>query len=188
MAKNQDNMREWNAEESGVWIAPKGSTLPATDLTIPPEFMEVGWITDGGIEESVEVESKETKAWQGGAIVKLRNTSTKKSHKFAALEDDPEVTGLYYGHGKPTLVGTGTDKIARVDMPKSIPTIERTVIIKLVDNAGYTRLKCIETASVSERGSYVTNLEDDSVYEFGLTETGNSYWLSNEPAFLEAAA
>lgn len=188
MAKNQDNMREWNAEESGVWIAPKGSTLPTSDLVIPTDFIEVGWISEGGIEESIEVEAKETKAWQGGAIVKLRNTSTKKSHKFAALEDDPEVTGLYYGHGKPSLVGTGENKIARVDMPKSIPTIEKAVIVKFVDNAGYTRLKCIELAAVSERGAYVTNIEDDSVYEFTMTETSGSYWLSDEPAFLEAAA
>lgn len=188
MAKNQDNMREWNAEESGVFTAPKGTTLPVDSLEIPAAFVEVGWISDGGVEEGVEVESKETKAWQGGTIVKMRNTSTKKSHKFASLEDSPENTGLYYGHGKPTLVGDAGSQIARVDMPKSIPTIEKTVIIKLVDNAGYTRLKCIETAALSERGSYVTNVDDDPVYEFTMTETGDSYWLTNEPAYIEAAA
>lgn len=188
MAKNQDNLREWNAEESGVFLAPKGTTLPTTTLVIPPEFEEIGWISDGGVEEGVEVESKETKAWQGGTIVKLKNTGTKKTHKFASLEDSATTTGLYYGHGKPTLVGEAGSQIARIDMPKSIPTIEKTVIVKLVDNAGYTRLKCIESAAVSERGTYVTNVEDDSVYEFTMTETGESYWLSNEPDFLEAAA
>lgn len=188
MAKNQDNLREWNAEDSAVYVAPKGTTLPEDSLEIPALFEEIGWISDGGVEESIEVESKETKAWQGGTIVKMRNTSTKKSHKFASLEDSATNTGLYYGHDKPTLVGEPGSQVARVDMPKSIPTIEKTIIIKLVDNAGYTRLKCIESAAVSERGTYVTNVEDDPVYEFGFTETGESWWLTDEPAFLEAAA
>lgn len=187
MTKNQDNLRDWSAEESGVFLAPVGSTLPTESLTIPPEFIDSGWITDGGLEEALAVESKETKAWQAGKIVKIRNTSSKKTHKFASLEDDPEVTGLYYGHGKPTKVAGATD-IARVDMPNSIPTIERAAIFKLVDNAGYTRLKCVDRVSVSERGTYVTNVEGDPAYEFTLTETGEeSYWLTNEPAYLEAA-
>lgn len=188
MATNSSNMREWNAEACGIYIAPKGTTLPTDSFEIPADFLEFGLISEGGLEESVEVESKETKAWQGAKIVKLRNTSTKKSHKFAALEDNIIVTENYYGHGKPVLVGDEGKKIARIDMPSSIPTIERVLIIKLVDNAGYTRMKCIELAAVAERGTYVANIEDDPVYEFTYTETGESYWLSNEPEFLEAAA
>lgn len=190
--KNQDNLREWNAEESGVFLGPVGSTLPSTSLVIPPEFIDSGWITDAGLEEGLTVETKETKAWQAGKIVKIRNTSTKKTHKFASLEDDPAITGLYYGHDKPKLVtqnppGPGKD-IARVDMPTSVPTIERAAIFKLVDTAGYTRLKCVDRVSVSERGTYVTNVDGDPAYEFTLTETGEeSYWLTDEPAFLEAA-
>lgn len=186
---NVDNMRSWNEEGGALYFAPIGTTLPENSFTIPAAFKNIGIISDAGVEEALEVEVKETKAWPGGDIVKTRPTSTKKTQKFVALEDSADVTGLYYGHGKPTLVGGsgGGAQIAKVEIPKRIPVIERAAIIVLKDG-DVTRMKCIERISVSERGSYVANTEDDPAYEFTLTETGNSFWLSNEPTFLEAAA
>lgn len=185
---NVDNMRSWNEEGGDVLFAPIGTTLPTDSFEIPALFESIGIISEAGVEEALEVETKETKAWPGGDIVKTRPTATKKTHKLVALEDSAMVTGLYYGHGKPTLVGTSGSQIAKVEMPKRVPVIERAAIIVLKDDAGYTRMKCIERISISERGTYVANTEDDPAYEFTMTETGRGYWLSNEPDFIEAAS
>lgn len=187
MASNVDNMRDWNTEGGALWFAPIGTTLPTTSFEIPADFEDIGIISDGGVEESLEVETKETVAWPGGDIVKTKPTKTKKTQKFVALEDSAMTTGLYYGHGKPTLVGTAGSQIARVDLPKRVPVVERAAIIVLQDG-DLTRMKCIERIAISERGSYVANTEDDPAYEFTMTETSKGYWLTNEPTFLEAAA
>lgn len=188
MSGNVDNMRNWNEQGGEVLLAKIGTTMPADDLVIPAEFESVGLISEAGIEESLEVESKDTKVWPGGRTVKKRNTSTTKSHKLVALEDSPLVTGLYYGHGKPTLVsGASAPKVARVDMPEVVPVIERACIIRLVDDAGFTRLKCIERIAIADRGTYVANTEDDPGYEFTMTETSKGHWLTNEPSYIEAA-
>lgn len=186
MAKNQDNIRGWDGELSAVYLAPKNTTLPELTLEIPPLFEEVGYISDGGLESEVSVETRETKAWQGNKIVKVKPTGTKKSHKFAALEESPFVTGMYLGHGKPTKVGSPGAEIARVDLPESIPMIEKAMIIKTVDG-DRVKLQCFELVSVSERGTVAAKGDEDTIYEFTFVELGPSFWLTNDPAYLEAA-
>lgn len=185
MAKIQDNIRSFAGEESGVFLAPKGTTLPTDLTTIPAAFVEVGWISDSGIEEELSVETKKTKGWQGGRVVKVRNTSTERTGKFSALEESPFVTGLYYAHEAPVVTGTGAAKVAKVELPGSIPVIEKAVIIKYVDESGYIRLDCCDLIQFTERGSTTYNVEDDVVREFSFEFVGDRFWLTNEPAFTE---
>lgn len=181
--KNRDNIRAYSDLDGEIFLAHKGSTLPLTltDPTTP--FAPVGWITDGGVEEELSTEVKKSKAWQGGTTVRVRVTSTEKTVKFAAMEETPFVTALYYDHGEPVVTGTGAEKIARVDLPEAVGTVERAAVIKYVDG-GVTKMHCIELIQVSERGTVVANSEDETIYEFTADIVGESYWLTNNPAYL----
>ncbi len=184
--KNRDNIRAYSDLDGEIFLAPKGSTLPteADGLADPvAPFQSVGWITDAGVEEALSTEVKKSKAWQGGSTVRVRVTSTEKTLKFAAMEETPFVTALYYDHDAPVVTGTGASKVARVDLPDAVGTVERAAVVKYVDG-GVTKLHCIPLIQISERGTVVANAEDETIYEFTSDIVGASYWLTNNPAYL----
>lgn len=181
MAKNRDNVRVYGDLDSEVFLAPKGSTLPTvlTDPTTP--FASLGWLSEDGVDFEVATDSTKFKAWQGGATLRVKVTSTEKTIKFQALEETPGVTELYFDHAAPT-VATG---VARIDLPEGIGTVERAAVFKFVDGA-VTKFLCCELIQVTERGTISHKNDDMTMYEFTAEIVGESYILTNAPAFVEA--
>ena len=66
MAKNIMNIRSYGDLASGVYVAPKGTTLP-TDVTtaLNASFIDLGWLHEDGIQESQTADNVEFTAWQG---------------------------------------------------------------------------------------------------------------------------
>lgn len=186
MSTNNANIRINGGRSSAIYLAPKGATLP-TNLTDPiGDFEHMGWLHEDGIEFEVSTDANKIKAYQGGATVRVAITETEKTVKFTCLEDKPGVSELYWDHGKPTLVGEAGNQIARVDMPESIGTVERAAVVRLVDG-DVIKFMCLELIQITERESLANNSSDPAAYGFTAEIIGDSYFLTNSPAFIEAA-
>ncbi|QAB17133.1 hypothetical protein Leucomu_03630 [Leucobacter muris] len=187
MSTNNSNIRINGGRATAIYLAPKGATLP-TGLTDPiGDFEHMGWLHEDGIEFEVSTDSNKIKAMQGGATVRVAITSTEKTLKFTCLEDKPGVSELYWDHGKPTLVGAEGSQVARVDLPESIGLVERTAVVRL-DDGDITKFVCLELIQITERESLSNNSSDPAAYGFTAEIIGDSYFLTNAPAFIEAAA
>lgn len=183
MAKNRDNVRVYGDLDSDVFLAPKGSTLPAVIEDPATPFESLGWLSEDGVDFEVATDSEKFKGWQGGATLRVKVTSTEKTITFQALEETPGVTELYYGHGAPTVTGTGPTEVAKIDLPEGIGTIERAAVFKFVDG-GVTKLLCCELIQITERGTISHKNDDMTMYEFTAEIVGDSYILTDNPAYL----
>ncbi|WP_460994428.1 phage tail tube protein, partial [Sinomonas soli] len=174
--KNYDNIRIFGDEDSDVFAAPKGTTLP-TSLTIDAAFEALGWLSDDGIEEAVSVDISKFNAFQGGKLVRTKPTKTEKSVKVTCWETHPIVTEIFYGHGAPTVSGTGADTVARIDKPSSIGTIERVLLVKKVDGPVIT-IDVYELVQVGDRGSAVSKNDAIHGYDITFDVIGDHYQLT----------
>lgn len=129
---------------------------------------------------SVSTDSEKFKAWQGGATLRVRVTSTEKTISFQALEETPGVTELYFDHAAPT-VATG---VAKIDLPEGIGTVERAAVFKFVDG-GVTKFLCCELIQITEREELSHTNSDMTAYGFTAEIVGDSYILTNAPAYTE---
>lgn len=184
MAKNYDAIRVYGDLESEVYFAPKGTTLP-TAITAEPiaPWWAIGWISEEGVNLAVATEVEKFKGWQGGTTLRTKVTSTEKSIVIQALEETPGVTELYYGHGTPTVTGTGPTALAKIDLPEAISTIERACVIKFKDGP-VEKWLCCELVQVTDRGEIAHQNNSMTMYEFTLEIIGDSYILTNAPAFV----
>lgn len=184
MAKNYDAIRVYGDLASEVFFAPKGTALP-TAVTADPgaPFKAIGWISEDGVSLSVTTEVEKFKAWQGGTTLRTKVTSTEKTVTVQALEETPGVTELYFAHGAPTVTGTGATAVAKVVLPESLPTVERAAVFKFVDG-GVIKYLCCELVQVTDRGEVSHQNNAMTMYEFTLEIIGNSYLLTNAPAYV----
>lgn len=186
MAKNEDNIRVYGDLTSEVFFAPKGTTLPttlATDPTTP--FAGIGWLSEDGVNLEVSTDVEKFKGWQGGVTLRTKVTSTEKTITIQALEETPGVTELYYGHGAAVVTGTAPNQVAKLILPESIPTIQRAAVFKFVDNTVTKFLVC-ELVEITGRGTLAHQNSSMTTYEFTLDILGDSYILTNAPAYIPA--
>lgn len=83
------------AGNGGVWVAPEGATLPAapsngTLTALDGAFVEVGYVSEDGVNFSMERETEEIMAWQSMEPVRVLTTSEPKTLTFECLEFSPE--------------------------------------------------------------------------------------------------
>jgi hypothetical protein len=184
VSKDYDSIRVYGDLESEVYFAPKGSTLPTAITTDPADpWWAVGWLSEDGVSLSVSTDVEKFKAFQGGTTLRTKVTSTEKSFTIQALQETPGVTGLYFGHGDPTVTGSGATALAKIDLPESIPTIERACVVKLVDGS-VEKWLCCELVQVTDRGEIPHQNAEMTMYEFTLEIIGDSYILTNAASFV----
>lgn len=180
--KNYDNIRAYGDLDSEVFFAPLGSTLPTTIATDPASpFAAVGWLSEDGVSLAISTDVEKFKGWQGGTTLKTKVTGTEKTISIQCLEETPGVTELYYGHGAP-VVTAGT---ARVDLPEGIGTVARAAVFKFVDG-GVTKYLVCERVEVTDREELAHQNASLTTYGFTLDIIGDSYILTNAPAYLGA--
>lgn len=185
MAGNSDNIRVYGDLDSEVFFAPVGSTLPTTVADPIAPFAAIGWLSEDGVSLSVSTDVEKFRGWQGGATLRTKVTGTEKTITIQALEETPGVTELYYGHGAPTVTGTGDTAVARVDLPEGIGSVARAAVFKFVDG-GVTKLLCCEKVEVTGRGELAHTNTGMTVYELTLDILGDSFILTDAPAFTAA--
>lgn len=180
MAKVYDNIRIYGDLDSGVWVAPKGSTLP-TGLEAPDApLTELGWLSEDGISVDRNEEATTHRAYQGGTIVRRKKTSVEDSFTFQCLEETAETLGLYYAGQTPEVTGTGEAAVAKITVTNQTASDERSWVVDVVDGA-ITKRYVVPVGSVST-GSVAHSNADMTIYEFTVTIQGDYEVITNNPA------
>jgi hypothetical protein len=185
--RNNDNVRVYGSLNDAIWVAPLGTTLPTTlELDLPDPWVPLGWLGQDGIPLAMSTDVERFKGHQGGATIRTKVTSTEKTVSFTALEETPAVVKLYHDAGDPTVTGTGATAVARIDLPESVGVVAVSCVIQLQDE-GVTKFYCIERLEISGREDLAHSNSELTGYGMSADILGDSYMLTNAPAFIPAA-
>ena len=187
--KNLDDVRIYGDLDSEIWLGPKGATLPTTwgDPT-GPTYQALGWLSEDGVGLALSADVQKFRGWQGATTLRTKVTSSEKTITAQALQDNPMTSALYWGHGTPTSVaatGTGPTAIpkhAKVLIPQSPGTIERSAVIKFVDEDVIKYLLC-ESLQVTDREEIPHQNAEMAAYGFTFEIVGDMWLLTNAPAW-----
>lgn len=173
---------------SGVWVAPKGSTLP-TDLTTDPvaPFEAVGWLSEDGASYSIEKDIEDVRAWQGATIVRRIVTQVDQSWTFACLEGSELVQALAHSGNAGVVSGSAPDQISTRDLGNQNKTVERALVIDGVDANGTKERWTVSAADISLNGELlIGRTGEPRVYEFTAVAVGGASvkLITNAPGTL----
>ena len=167
MAKDRTNIRIYGDDASAVWVAPKGTTGPTTLAAPGVGYVEVGWLSEDGIDFSRDANLAEFNGFQGGAIVRTKKTSVKDTFKFVCLEETATTLGLAYAGVTPTTV-TGVDTFHIANQTASD---ERAWVVDVVDGT-ITKRYVVASGEAELTGTIAHKNSDMTMYEFTVTITG----------------
>lgn len=176
MAKTLGNVRIFGDSTSGVWVAPKGTTGPVGMAAPSVTFKELGWLSEDGIEESRSQDANSFKAWQGGATVRRKVSSTEDTFKFQCLEANAVTHGLKY-RGQIPVTTTG---VARTTVTNQSVIDDRAWVLDNVDGAITDRF-VIPSGAYELTGSVSYKNDSIRILEFTVTVQGDYYHDTNDP-------
>lgn len=183
--KSYDNIRVFGDLDTDVYIAPKGSTLPVALGEPTTPFVALGWLGEDGTPLALTAEVAKFKAYQGGTLLRTKVTSTEKSVSVQCLEESPGVTSLYFDHGDATVTGVAPNQVAKIDLPESIGTVERSAVFRWIDG-DTEKLLCCPLVQVGERTEIPHKGDAMTVYGMTFSIIGDCYLLTNSAAYVTA--
>lgn len=109
MALTAANVRV--AVTGGTYFAPTGTALPTTaSASLDEDFVELGYVTEDGITQTIDEDTEQIRAWQNGDIVREVQTSHAVTYDLALLETNADTLEVYYGNHT-VVSGAGTTEI-----------------------------------------------------------------------------
>jgi len=160
----------------GVWVAPKGTTLPTDSTTaLGSSYTCLGYVSDEGVENSNELDMSTVKAW-GGNIVYRSLTELTDEFKFALIESkNPEVLKSVYGASNVSVTEGGD---IRVDIVAEDP-IELVWVFDIALRGDTAKRIIVPDGAVTAREAITYN--DGDPISYGITvsaypdETGKTH-------------
>lgn len=168
MAKDRSKIRIYGDADGAVFVAPKGTTGPTTLAAPAGTFVEVGWLSEDGIDQARDESTSDFYAWQGATLVRTKCTSVKDSIKFVCLEETALTLGLHYKGVAPTTAGS-VDTYAVSNQAKSD---ERAWVVDNYDGTVQKRY-VIPSGEITARGTVSHKNSDITMYEFTVTIYGD---------------
>lgn len=127
-----------------VYVAPLGTTLPTSVATTPnAAFRDVGYISDGGITQSISSDSTDIQAWQNADTVRTLQTSHTVTYQFEFLEVNWLTLDTYFGN-----FSAGASELTGEQL------VRKSWIIHIDDGTSDMRI-VIPEAQITERGDTV---------------------------------
>ena len=163
----------------GIYRAPIGTSLPTdATTTLAGTFVSMGYIAEGGVTHSFELDSGEYRAWGGDLVLAYQNS---KTHRFAfgMIEVlNPDVYKTIHGENNVTGTLSGTNGIKVTADGKDMT--EYVYVIELALRDGAVARIIIPDGKITEIGD--TTYADSEAISFPITITaqadssGNSYY------------
>lgn len=149
----------------GAYHAPTSTALPtnATDA-LAAGFVEVGYIGEDGISQSIEANTQDIRAWQNGDVVRKVQTSHDLTYTFTMIETNQESLRVYYADDDASFTTT--------EVKADAPGLESWVL-ELADGTKGVRI-VLPSAQVTERGEVVWKNDEAVAYEITLTAYADS--------------
>ena len=165
MGVNAELARIFGSDLDAIYLAPVGSTLPTTISGAPDaEFVDVGWLSDDGITESLTGSVEKKRGHQGNGVVRTRISEPGTTVSFSALETKAQTMGLRY-HEKTATTTAGVRKATRGPGQK---ITARAAVIDIfdADNTTVKERYVIERLEISPNGDRVANNADIAALPF----------------------
>lgn len=114
MATNASNARIFGSDLDAVYLAPVGTTMPATlDGALDAAFEDIGWLHEDGITETFTGSKAEIRGHQGAGVVRSRMESPGTQFTFVALESKAQTKALRYDEKNVDETTSGVRKVTR---------------------------------------------------------------------------
>lgn len=142
----------------GVYIAPKGTTIPTDGTTaLSAAFKNMGYISEDGYVQSIETDTEEIKAW-GGDVVLTAQSSYKETHTVNFIETSVDTLKAIYG------AANVTETSGKITVnSKSTPLDECVVVIELVMTGGRVKRVVIPHATIADRSGDITYADSSAI-------------------------
>lgn len=142
----------------GVYIAPKGTTLPTDGTTaLTAAYKNMGYISEDGYVQSVSTDTEEVQAW-GGDVVLTAQSSYSETHTVNFIETNVNTLKAYFGDTNVT----ESNGLITVNA-KSTPLPECVVVIEMVLTGGRIKRIVIPHAKIADRSGDITYSDTDAV-------------------------
>jgi hypothetical protein len=161
-----------------VFVAPEGTVIPETLDTLPPSWVDAGYVTTDGVAFTFSRETEDLDAWQGDKI-RVLTTREPATVAFSLMQTNSDVVVLAMGGGSVTEESIGLFKY----VPPRGDNMVRAFIIEFTDE-GVTYRYCVPRAQVEGDVSYTLTRAGAVVYPltFGLLENDPKYFILSDDA------
>lgn len=146
----------------GIWVAPKGTTLPtdATTALDTTKFVCLGYVSEDGLSNNNELTVDAIKAW-GGNIVYRSLTEMNDEFSFALIEtENADVLKTVYGSDNVTV---GGDNSITVNIVAEDPE-EFVWVFELALRGGIARRIVVPDGAITAREEITYNDSDPVAY------------------------
>lgn len=175
--KHDENIRFYGGDDSSVYYAPKGTTLPAPLAEPGLEYEDAGLLHEDGVDLDQKTDSAEVKVHQGARVARKKLLGTVHTFKFICSETTAKTLGLLH----PAAEFTTTAGITRgVNLHKT-KRDEKVFIIDEFDETIHKRL-IYTRAEITDRGTVKHKAAEGTSYEFTVESYGEIIIETNDPA------
>jgi hypothetical protein len=176
--KDIANILGGGGDDSAVWNAAKGSTLPTTLADPASPFASAGWLSTDGISFARNEDKQVFRGHQGGQIIKRKTASVDDTFKFQCLETTALTLGLLYKGQTPT-VATG---VATIHVTNQTVNDESAwVLDEMLDDGSMMRY-VVPNGSPQLTAEVAWKHDDLTVYEFTVGVNGDYFVITDAPA------
>lgn len=180
MAKNSANIRIYGGAASAVWVAPKGTTAPLGIAAPAAPWVEMGWLSDNGLDVDQKAAKKKFYAWQGGTVVKISVSQAERTFSFECLEETALVLGLAY----PDLALTVATGVATGTVPGGIRAVEKAFLYDAFDSDGNLKRYVVPDGYIDPSTKTTHKFDALTVYAFDVDVVGSFDIRTNSPGVI----
>lgn len=160
--------------DGAVFVAPIGTAVPTDASTaLADAFLNIGFISEDGVTNSIETETEEIKAW-GGDIVLEPQTSRKETFSYTMIETNEVSMKQAFGEENVTVGEDGSITILHNGKEKS----EYVYVIEVLMTGNRVKRQVIPRGKVTEIGEIVYVDNEAIGYETTVSalidESGNT--------------
>lgn len=159
MANNASNVSFGKPKATGgVYIAPKGTTLP-TDATtaLGSTFKSLGYVSEDGLVNSVETDTETIRAW-GGDTVLEGQTSYMETFTVNLIETNIDTLKAIYGE-KNVTENSGAITVKA----NSGPLPEQVVVFEVALTGGRIKRIVVPHAQITDRSAEISYVDNEAI-------------------------
>lgn len=142
----------------GVYIAPKGTTLPTDGTTaLAAAYTNMGYISEDGYVVSTSTDTEKVTAW-GGDTVLTGQSSYSETHTVNFIETNINTLKAYYGSDNVSQTGNVITVHAKAqELPECV------VVIEIALTGGRVKRIVIPHAKIADRSGDITYSDTDAI-------------------------
>ena len=151
-----------------VNYAPKGATMPTTIEKLQAPFVDLGWLSDSGLSESLNEERNDWTPWQANNPIRGQITSQDFQFTVTLWSIGGLANALYYGVPESEMVFDETSGVTMFEQGDGLPEDFKFCLVTDIVDGKKARRFAMPNVSVVERGEITYGKEDLVGYELTM--------------------